>query len=706
MANFYGGSGNDTLNGTGSADSLFGGAGNDRLLGNGGNDTLIGGIGADYLSGGSGTDLADYSTSADGVTVNLATGGGTGGDAAGDTLTGIEYVTGSGFADTLIGNTLNNLLTGGAGDDFLDGGSGTDSLYGGDGNDSLRGGSGADILSGGAGIDTADYSTSTSGINASLQSGAGSSGDASGDSYSGIENLAGGSGADTLTGDANSNHLWGGGGSDQLFGGLGDDTLAGGTGADTLYGGEDMDFLDYSASGAGVSIDLSTGSASGGDAAGDRFAGMDGVIGSGFNDTLIGFDWQGTSGDIYTNVFYGAAGSDYIDARGANDSVYGGDDNDTVLGGDGADFVSGDAGNDQAYGGAGNDTVAGGSGDDLVDGGQGNDSLTGDDGRDTLYGGDGNDQLTGGDGNDQLFGGLGNDVLDAGNGNDSLYGGDGNDVLFGGAGNDLLQGGVGNDTIYAGLGDTIDGSENGDDIDVLDLTGLGPKKIIRDPLNPENGIVQFLDIWGNVTGTLTFTNIEQIIACFTPGTQIVTDRGEVAVERLVAGDRVQTRDNGLQTIRWVGRKRLGIGELLADPSLLPVRIRQGALGAGLPERDMLVSRQHRMLVTGARAELMFGTDEVLVRAAHLVGLPGIEIAAEVKEVTYLHILFDRHEIVLGDGAWSESFQPGDRSLKGMDDPSREEVLKLFPELAGQGGARFTAARLTLKAHEARVLMRA
>ena len=217
-------------------------------------------------------------------------------------------------------------------------------------------------------------------------------------------------------------------------------------------------------------------------------------------------------------------------------------------------------------------------------------------------------------------------------------------------------------------------------------------------------MVQFLDPWGNVSGTLTFLNVENVIACFTPGTRIVTDRGEVLVQDLAAGDRVLTRDHGHQPIRWIGRRRLGIGSLIADPSLQPVRIRKGALGAGLPERDMLVSRQHRMLVTGSRAELMFGVDEVLVRAVHLLGLPGIELAMQ-KEVTYLHLLFDRHELVLADGAWSESFQPGERSLGGLDCPTRDEVLKIFPELVGEGLPRaFEAARMTLKSHEAKVLM--
>jgi hypothetical protein len=107
-----------------------------------------------------------------------------------------------------------------------------------------------------------------------------------------------------------------------------------------------------------------------------------------------------------------------------------------------------------------------------------------------------------------------------------------------------------------------------------------------------------------------------------------------------------------------------------------------------------------MLLTGARADLLFGADEVLVRAEHLTHLPGIALAAETQ-VTYLHLLFDRHEVVLSDGTWSESFQPGDRTLAGLDGAARDELFRLFPAIA-QGTA-YPAARPTLKRFEAKVL---
>jgi hypothetical protein len=108
-----------------------------------------------------------------------------------------------------------------------------------------------------------------------------------------------------------------------------------------------------------------------------------------------------------------------------------------------------------------------------------------------------------------------------------------------------------------------------------------------------------------------------------------------------------------------------------------------------------------LLIARPRAELLFGEHEVLVAAKHLVGMAGVEQRL-AKTVSYIHILFDQHEIVRADGAWSESFQPGDQTLDGMDAESRAEILALFPEL--EQGPSFESARLTLKAKEAKALI--
>src|SRR5690606_23699943 len=109
--------------------------------------------------------------------------------------------------------------------------------------------------------------------------------------------------------------------------------------------------------------------------------------------------------------------------------------------------------------------------------------------------------------------------------------------------------------------------------------------------------------------------------------------------------------------------------------LQPILIKQGALGHGLPERDMMVSPNHRLLIASDRTQLYFDEHEVLVAAKHLVGSEGIH-AVEAIGVTYLHFLFDRHEVVLSNGAWTESFQPGDRTLKGMGNAQRHEIFQL------------------------------
>ena len=203
--------------------------------------------------------------------------------------------------------------------------------------------------------------------------------------------------------------------------------------------------------------------------------------------------------------------------------------------------------------------------------------------------------------------------------------------------------------------------------------------------------------------TLPLSQIERVIPCFTPGTRIATPKGEVAVERLKNGDRVLTRDNGIQTIRWVGQKKLDHLQLKMLKELRPVRIKAGALGANKPERDMMVSPMHRMLVVSEVARTHFAQSEVLVAAKDLLAIEGVEIA-EVPYVTYVHFMCDQHEIVLSDGAWSESFQPGDLSLKGLDEDQRSELFGLFPELSGQEVTKtYRAARKSLKPAEVSVL---
>lgn len=299
---------------------------------------------------------------------------------------------------------------------------------------------------------------------------------------------------------------------------------------------------------------------------------------------------------------------------------------------------------------------------------------------------------------------MGDDSIDGGADNDRLFGDEGNDTLTAGSGSVALSGGDGSDTFqFSAAGNhTVVGGEDSDglDVDRLDLRGHDVNVIEN---GDESGLVEFLDSNGNVSRRLSYSEIERVVICFTPGTLVATIRGEVAVENLREGDRVFTRDNGIQTLAWAGKRQLSGQELVNNPEFNPIYIKAGALGNDVPERDMVVSPSHRMLISSSMSEVLFGEREVLVAAKYLTGLDGVtQVAA--SSVEYIHLMFEQHEIILADGAWTESFQPGDHSLNGIKSEQHSEIIALFPELdtlAGQNN--YGAARLSLKKHEAAYL---
>lgn len=221
----------------------------------------------------------------------------------------------------------------------------------------------------------------------------------------------------------------------------------------------------------------------------------------------------------------------------------------------------------------------------------------------------------------------------------------------------------------------------------------------RDTAAPENGTMRFLDAHGVQVDAVAFSGADAASPCFTPGTMIATPRGEVPVEVLKVGDRIITRDNGLQHIRWMGQRDMTVAMFLCNPHLVPVRISKGALGNDLPERDMMVSPNHRILVANDKTILHFEQSEVLVAAKHLTGLAGVHFV-KAAETRYLHLLFDNHEVILSDGVWSESFQPDVQVLAGMGNAQRLELLEVFPALATKKGLNaFSPARPTSSLRE-------
>ncbi|WP_255599283.1 Hint domain-containing protein [Hasllibacter sp. MH4015] len=186
------------------------------------------------------------------------------------------------------------------------------------------------------------------------------------------------------------------------------------------------------------------------------------------------------------------------------------------------------------------------------------------------------------------------------------------------------------------------------------------------------------------------------IPCFVRGTHILTDRGEKKVEDLRPGDLVETRDNGLQPIRWIGSRKIA-----AEGRFAPVVIEAGTFGM---HRRLVVSPQHRIMLTHWMAELMFGEDEVLVAAKDLVNECSVRVLAG-DEVEYFHLLFDAHQIVFSEGLATESFLPGPTVLNDLDADVQDEVLTLFPEIdpdtkLGYG----PAARIPLRGFEAKAML--
>jgi hypothetical protein len=189
----------------------------------------------------------------------------------------------------------------------------------------------------------------------------------------------------------------------------------------------------------------------------------------------------------------------------------------------------------------------------------------------------------------------------------------------------------------------------------------------------------------------------EAVFCFTLGTLVDTPDGPRLIEALEPGDLVTTMGNGSQPLRWTGSRHVPVAEMLQIPDLQPVEFATGAIGNARPLR---VSPQHRILLNDWRAQVFFGEDEVLIPAKAMVNGGTIRQILPAGGVTYIHLLFDRHEIIVSEGALSESFHPGEAGLLALDDAQRQELALLFP---GLELSRRRAAFPIVKLSEARAL---
>lgn len=195
------------------------------------------------------------------------------------------------------------------------------------------------------------------------------------------------------------------------------------------------------------------------------------------------------------------------------------------------------------------------------------------------------------------------------------------------------------------------------------------------------------------------------VPCLTRGTLVSTAAGEVPVEELRQGDMLRTLDHGLQPVKLILRRRITRQDLARNSRLYPVRIGKGALGSGLPARELLVSRQHRMAVGSSIVKRMFDCPMALVAAIRLTGLPGIQLASAIEEVDYFHLILQRHEIIFAEGAPTESFLASRDTVAALEPEARREFRALFPAYRDEGPAALPARVVPSRTRQKKLVSR-
>lgn len=196
------------------------------------------------------------------------------------------------------------------------------------------------------------------------------------------------------------------------------------------------------------------------------------------------------------------------------------------------------------------------------------------------------------------------------------------------------------------------------------------------------------------------------VICFTPGTLIETTKGLQKIEDLREGDRVSTRDSGAQDILWIGQRHMSGARLYAMPHLRPIRIRSGALAADVPDCELIVSPEHRMLIGGKRANDLFNETEVLASAKDLVDNQQIYVDRQLQSVTYVHFLLPSHHIISANGVLTESFHPASAALSALEDSDHARLLEACPDISSDPYNYGAYARRNLSSSEVAILRHA
>lgn len=222
----------------------------------------------------------------------------------------------------------------------------------------------------------------------------------------------------------------------------------------------------------------------------------------------------------------------------------------------------------------------------------------------------------------------------------------------------------------------------------------------------DKGVTSFSISSVNSTGYdgLSQTTRDELnfVACFTDDAMILTPQGMVPITALKTGDMVMTRDHGPQPIRWIGGTTIPRATLEARPQLRPYRIKADCFGPGMPLRDITLSPQHRVLIGGPLMRNMFDQSEMLIAVKHLEKLRRVQQPRVKGDVTYRHILFDRHEVIYANGLPTESLLIGDEARRKLPRALLEEIDTLVPQIS-QSPAAQPPARVLARGHQARLL---